>query len=208
MATRRRRPGRKRKPVTRHPGGQIVKQHTEACTPEMKARRAANVGGDADSWRDQDGGTVLGCLYKSGRLATAEETERSKDAAHSAATGRYLAGLDYASLMERVGRETAAPRGLRQGGGGGCFDLPPEDPVAFTRTMAQFRETKQALSRLDHGHRVALSLACPDANVDLDRVLEKAIRVAGLIIAALDALVAAAPRIKAAGRVERVREAA
>lgn len=180
-----------------------MKQHTDACTPEMKARRAANVGGDPESWRDQDGGTVLGCLYKSGRLAKAD-TE-----AHSAATGRYLAGLDYASLMERVGRETAAPRGLRQGGGGGCFDLPPEDPAAFTRTMAQFRETKQALSHLEHGHRVALSLACPDANVDLDRVLEKAIRVAGLIIAALDALVAAAPRIKAAGRiVERVREAA
>ncbi|MGO4125705.1 hypothetical protein AB4Z01_14985 [Inquilinus sp. YAF38] len=202
MPKHRRRAGRPRSIKPRHPGGQVVRQQVEAVTPELAARRASATGGDGDAWRDQLGGTVLGALYRRGALAINEHE------APGLATGRYLAGLDYGDLMERVGRQIAAPRGMAQKPQG--RSLSADDAEGFARTMAQYRETLDALGRLDFRCRIALSLACPDPAADVDALMPKAIAAAALIRDALDALVRAAPRIKAAGRAaaEAMKEAA
>ncbi|WP_343712857.1 hypothetical protein [Inquilinus sp.] len=180
----------------------MVRETAEPVTPELAAKRASATGGGEDAWRDQVGGTVLGALYRLGRLAQDEKE------APGVATGRYLAGLDYADLMERVGRQIAAPRGMVQKPQG--RSLSADDAEAFARTMAQYRETLAALGRLDHRCRIALSLACPDPAADVEALLPKAVSAAPLIRDALDALVRSAPRIKAAGRsaVDAMKEAA
>ncbi|OWJ67435.1 hypothetical protein [Inquilinus limosus] len=171
-------------------------------TPELAAKRASATGGGVDAWRDQVGGTVLGALYRRGLLAHHEKE------APGLATGRYLAGLDYADLMDRVGRQIAAPRGMAQKPQG--RSLSAENAEGFARTMAQYRETLDALGRLDFRCRIALSLACPDPAADVDALLPKAVAAAPLVREALDALVRSAPRIKAVGRsaVEAMKEAA